>query len=723
MSAAPLLLAGCQPEPLGAYLKSLGVLRLVATQADPTATGHWIPEGFVLTSRLDLEGLVEFFTTSYAPTPVVSPWNNGSGFYPKDNTDGIGPIEASADARFEIYRSAIAVGRRVLSEVSPSKDQKFQIIQACRSQLPDEALPWLDAAVVLLDGDVGFPPLLGTGGNDGRLDFSNNFMQRLVLLLGLGGKLPKDASAERWFRAALDGAPVPGIKAAIGQFAPGAAGGPNSGPVNAAESVVNPADFVLLLEGAAAVASGSTKRLSSAISSVGGGVGAPKRAAMPFTFAATSAGYTTAVEGEAGRGELWLPLWTRPTRFGEIERLFSEARCTWSGRTARTGLDAARAAVTLGVDRGVGAFTRCALVTRNGLATVAVPVGRVVVAERTEVNVLASLDRWLDRIRRAKNPPNALGPEVVALERAMFIASAAGGAALLDTLAAAASVDAVVATAGAFRPSVAPLWLDAQRWHEVIVAAAADPVVGAEVRLAAGLASLRDRLPSPLQTLAEGLRPVRREGRRLAWTERPLVAGLGRRPLQEVLAEAHDRRWILARQRERSAPGGPFDSGGWVSIGDTAALANGDVDNGRLERYLAAFLVLDWGWGAPRVALGPTAPSNPALALLAPGFGAVHGVDDKDRPQAQPTWAGLLSTGSPNALSEVLEDARRRIVMAGWRPLVSASGVAAGAGDPRWLSAALLLRMSSSHRRRLLEQVAAHPTTASSGAPTPGEED
>ena len=39
------LLPGCQPEPLSSYLKSLGVLRLVALQLDPEARGFWTPNG------------------------------------------------------------------------------------------------------------------------------------------------------------------------------------------------------------------------------------------------------------------------------------------------------------------------------------------------------------------------------------------------------------------------------------------------------------------------------------------------------------------------------------------------------------------------------------------------------------------------------------------------------------------------------------------------------
>ncbi len=49
-----------------------------------------------------------------------------------------------------------------------------------RNRCPDELLPWIDAAVVLAGDGPVFPPLLGTGGNDGRLDFSTNFHQSLL---------------------------------------------------------------------------------------------------------------------------------------------------------------------------------------------------------------------------------------------------------------------------------------------------------------------------------------------------------------------------------------------------------------------------------------------------------------------------------------------------------------------------------------------------------------
>ena len=73
-------LAGCAPVPLAHYLKALGILRLVAEQADPTAAGCWQRDTFVLHSALDRDALLDFFLHRYQPTPILAPWNGGSGF-------------------------------------------------------------------------------------------------------------------------------------------------------------------------------------------------------------------------------------------------------------------------------------------------------------------------------------------------------------------------------------------------------------------------------------------------------------------------------------------------------------------------------------------------------------------------------------------------------------------------------------------------------------------
>ena len=73
-------LGGCAPIPLAHYLKALGVLRLVAEQADPKVTGFWIRDCFIMNSgKLDQKTLLGFFLRDYVPTPILAPWNGGSG--------------------------------------------------------------------------------------------------------------------------------------------------------------------------------------------------------------------------------------------------------------------------------------------------------------------------------------------------------------------------------------------------------------------------------------------------------------------------------------------------------------------------------------------------------------------------------------------------------------------------------------------------------------------
>ena len=42
-------------------------------------------EAFVLGTTLTDEELVRFFLDEYRPSPIISPWNGGSGFFPNDN--------------------------------------------------------------------------------------------------------------------------------------------------------------------------------------------------------------------------------------------------------------------------------------------------------------------------------------------------------------------------------------------------------------------------------------------------------------------------------------------------------------------------------------------------------------------------------------------------------------------------------------------------------------
>ena len=88
----PSLYPAAPPIPLAHYLKALRVLRLVAEQADPLAVGYWHNEHFQLRSALDREAFLEFFLNRYQPTPIVAPWNGGSGFYEGDDQSAVEAI-------------------------------------------------------------------------------------------------------------------------------------------------------------------------------------------------------------------------------------------------------------------------------------------------------------------------------------------------------------------------------------------------------------------------------------------------------------------------------------------------------------------------------------------------------------------------------------------------------------------------------------------------------
>lgn len=406
-----------------AYLKALGILRLVAEQKDQQASGWWSNEVFWLRSTLDKEALVKFFLEGYKPTPVVAPWAGGSGFFRGDNTVAKKALCNSREPRCKPYSETIQRVRRIIKEEritdKPKDADKVRLIQRFRQELPDEAVAWMDAAVVLyLDGQ-GFSPLLGTGGNDGRLDFTQNFMQRIVVL-GLHENGNAGDQSRMWINHALFALPVKLRGASVGQFSPGRAGGANATQGMEGASADNPWDFVLMLEGTPVTAGAAAKRFDAGVAHSGA-----TRAAFPFTVRTIAAGFDSLAakdEGES-RGELWLPLWSRPSTVGELRQLFGEGRADVSGRPARGGTDFARAVASFGVDRGVELFSRFGFLKRSGKAFLATPLGRFEVAGRPGIALLREVDNWLDALRRAiggKNVPPRFMSALRAIDSAIF---------------------------------------------------------------------------------------------------------------------------------------------------------------------------------------------------------------------------------------------------------------------------------------------------------------
>ena len=432
-----LTLHGCSPTPLASYLKALGVLRLLSSgannvtgePADPQVRGWWEGERFHLRTALGRGAVEKFFLHDYAPSPVIAPWNGGSGFYPKDNKDGFRPLTSEAVAeRFRPFSMAIRSASETLQfldlGVRPQGDAKANLVAMLRARLPESVLPWLDAALVLSGEGLRFPQLLGTGGNDGRLDFTNNLMRRLFSeakplgIFNASSGAPSPAT-KGLLEGALFGTPVHELTGvAVGQFWPGGAGGPNATTGYEGQPAVNPWDYVFMLEGATTFACAATRRHQS---------NAMARASFPFTVAASGAGWggiEAADESEA-RAEFWAPLWTRPARFCEIEALFGEGRAVTNGRTASDGLGFARALATLGVSRGFAEFQRYGFFKRAGKNHYAAAIGRRRAEPSPGAELMADLDRggWLRQARRFGrdgNQPASVRNAVKSLEDSLF---------------------------------------------------------------------------------------------------------------------------------------------------------------------------------------------------------------------------------------------------------------------------------------------------------------
>ena len=398
-----LRLNGCRPEPLADYLKALAILRLVSEQKDQEALGWWENDVFSLKSVLDENSLLDFLLKEYVPTPIIAPWNGGSGFFPNDRKTAINAIKKSSHPRFRDYKKTISLCEQFLGDMdinSPPSGQAQQEIKRklqleCRRNFPDESIKWIDAAFVLTSEGVRYPPMLGTGGNDGRLEFTNNFMQRLVEMIDPYSGLPTSASSSLC-KASLLSVPAKGLqkKLAIGQFLPGNAGGANAGPGYDADSLLNHWDFILLMEGSLFFGAAVSRRLQMA---------EPGVLTVPFTVRPSMVGYASAAPEDNARAEMWLPLWERPATVSELRVLFSEGRSQVGKRFSRDGVDFARAIATLGIDRGISSFQRMGFIERNGQAYLATPLGRWPVISKPEVNLLDDIDQWLDTFRRTAN--------------------------------------------------------------------------------------------------------------------------------------------------------------------------------------------------------------------------------------------------------------------------------------------------------------------------------
>jgi CRISPR-associated protein Csx17 len=660
------LLPGLRPEPLGSYLAGLGLARVLGEQADPAATAVWELGALVLETTV--ADIAAWLAEEYVPTPVLSPWNGGSGFGAKDKEPKrrIAGLLSHPSLRLAGFRDAIRVAEQVASAAVEHGWDKSRAVQEFRNRCPDAVLPWIDATVVLAGEQPSFPPLLGTGGNDGRLDFSTNFHERLLEVLDPA--VPGRARSAFCARDLIAGTETERLASApVGQFDPALAGGQGSSPFGAADSLVNPWEYVLLVEGALLFASGTVRRHQYDAA----------RAARPFTVSFSADGSESGAAREESRGEVWAPVWSRPLTLAEIRQLFGEARASWRGRPAQQAVEFYAATRTLGVARGIDEFVRYGLQRRNGLAFVAVPLDRVRVREELApaVRLVARVEDWASRARGADTSA-AVARAVRLFDRAHLSFARDGRAeSLRDLLAALTAFELAIGRSGRARDKI-PVNRPphARDFLNEFVRDGSSP----ELRIAVGIASCAAEVGNGLartmrQILlpADPAEPAHPRGR---WRDSPVVPGFGLRPLRQVLANvlAWRSRSAASEQGVGEFRGVPtfrrtprFRYGIEVPASDLHAFALGQLDDAALDVWLRACLALDWRGAEYRWPVVEPATLVPTLGLLHPlaaGL-AVEGDPSAARLAMGPGWAVRLAAGQ---VRSVHEDAVRRLRQAGW---------------------------------------------------------
>ena len=437
-----LVLDGCVPTPLASYLKALGILRLLSSPAnnasgdaaDPHARSWWDNERFHLRTTLRRDDLIHFFLEDYAPTPIIAPWNGRAGFLEgegqetstRTGADLMRRFEASSSLRFANMRRTIEQVRangeivnlnslraktRALKDelkrlkAGEEKDRKEQerkraekqeklskqlLLPVLRSTTESAHVPYVDACYIL-STDKTPMPLLGSGGNDGSRDFGVNFAKELARLFNID-----DGSCNDFGEGSLNGALFGGgllrNRDTMGQFRPGQ-GGINATMGYEGENPLNPWDVVLAMEGTILFAGSLTRSW---------GASRNARAAFPFTFepVGAGAGNFSSEEPNRPRGEIWTPIWKKPAAFLELAAIFSEGRLTLGGRTARTGLDAARSIAQIGLARGLESFERYSLIQPDSQVPYqATPLGRFKTPDRPRRDFIVDLEEggWLTK--------------------------------------------------------------------------------------------------------------------------------------------------------------------------------------------------------------------------------------------------------------------------------------------------------------------------------------
>lgn len=310
---------GLQPTSLGAYLATLGLLK-VLSRSWPDVRAAWRDGVFHLVGGPAGRDVLVDALMAVADRASWTPYKRGWADAQKAST------KAKSSVKLALWQAEA-----------------------------DEADLELFAAHAAPASRVFFNPLLGSGGNAGKRAFSDGWKKAVETLLP-----PKETPKK--------GANTDDRREALNAFLDGKASAWRTEKLNAAswfsdanklynsgqnpftEGTISPWAMALACEGLVFFAGSASRRLGSRTRPGG---------AFPFVIAAAS----PETSGEAGRdrSEVWVPLWSRPMTVPEVTGLFARGRAEIGGHGAVTPAAFAVAVTQRGVDAGISEFHRFAL--------------------------------------------------------------------------------------------------------------------------------------------------------------------------------------------------------------------------------------------------------------------------------------------------------------------------------------------------------------------------
>jgi CRISPR-associated protein Csx17 len=358
---------GLTVGPMGAWLAAVGTLR-VLHRVDPDAT--LLFDGDVPIIQTALDTPERDIADRMVFAPVITPWQAGGGWGPKDRQPRhrIALLRQSATPRLALLRDAIAAADKVMARGG----DKTTIVRQLRNWGPEQLLPWLDVAVPLHDDPAaaraGQPaayiapaPLAGTGGNDGRWDLSTNYHAAILATSPDATPEPDGSTSDRaiiqrrgWIADLLYGTQTePLVEMSGGPYWPRTGEPP----------LLNPWAMILATEGLLAFGDGLRR--------------AHGQDGQPWAVPVMDTGVD-----EPGLGEAWLPMWGQGMTYPEVRLLLGGPRPAW--RNHRRELTRVMRPVDMltafragAWPRGVTGYARYALARRRGQGHEAVPLAVV----------------------------------------------------------------------------------------------------------------------------------------------------------------------------------------------------------------------------------------------------------------------------------------------------------------------------------------------------------